>query len=61
MLSNILKNINKNTFNNFLIAESRRTRTHFFQKLPNPAPAPAPESRNAPVLHREEVRVICGI
>ena len=44
-----IKYINKNIFNNFLIAESRRTRTHFFQKLPSPAPAP--ESRNAPVLH----------
>ena len=53
-----IKNINKNIFNNFLIAESRRTRirTLLFQKLPSPAPAPAPapapESRNAPVLHR---------
>ena len=48
-----IKNINKNIFNNFLITESRRTRTHLFQKLPSPAPAPAPapESRNAPVLH----------
>ena len=42
--------MNKNIFNNLLIAESRRTRTHLFQKLPSPAPAP--ESRNAPVLHR---------
>ena len=53
-----IKNINKNIFNNFLIAKSRRTRTHLFQKLPSPvpapAPAPAPESRNAPVLHRLE-------
>ena len=53
-----IKNINKNIFNNFLIAKSRRTRTHLFKKLPSPAPvpapapAPAPESRNAPVLHR---------
>ena len=47
----LIENINKNIFNNFLIAESRRTRTrtHLFQKLPSPAPAP--ESRNAPVLH----------
>ena len=44
-----MENINKNIFNNFLITESRRTRAHFFQKLPSPAPAP--ESRNAPVLH----------
>ena len=50
MLSNIYKNI----FNNFLIAKSRRTRTHLFQKLPSPAPVPAPalESRNAHMLHR---------
>ena len=40
--------MNKNIFNNFLIAESCRTRTHLFQKLPSPAP----ESRNAPMLHR---------
>ena len=50
-----IKNINRNIFNNFLIAESRRTRTHFFQKLPSlapaPSPAPAPASQNAPVLH----------
>ena len=52
MLSNILNIYCKNIFNNFLIAESCRTRTHLFQKLPSPAPAPAPESRNAPVLHR---------
>ena len=54
MLSNILNIYCKNIFNNFLIAESGRTRTHFFQKLPSPAPAPAPapESRNAPVFHR---------
>ena len=51
MLRNILNIYCKNIFNNFLIAESCRTRTHFFQKLPSPAPAPAPESRNAPVLH----------
>ena len=53
MLSNILNIYCKNIFNNFLIAESCRTRTHLFQKLPSlaPAPAPAPESRNAPVLH----------
>ena len=36
----------KKIFNNFLIAESCRTRTHLFQKLPNPTPAP--ESQNAP-------------
>ena len=54
MLSNILKIYCKNNFNNFLIAESHRTRTHLFKKLPSPAPAPAPalESRNAPVPHR---------
>ena len=51
-----IKNINKNIFNNFLIAESRRTHTHFFKKLPSPAPAP--ESRNAPVLHSFE---FCGM
>ena len=51
MLSNILNIYCKNIFNNFLIAESCRTRTHLFQKLPSPAPAP--ESWNAPVLHRE--------
>ena len=45
-----IKNINKNIFNNFLIAESRRTRTQLFKKLLSPAPAP--KSRNAPVLHR---------
>ena len=50
MLSNILNIYCKNIFNNFLIAESCRTCTHLFQKLPSPAPAP--ESRNAPVLHR---------
>ena len=50
MLSNILNIYCKNIFNNFLIAESCRTRTHLFQKLSSPAPAP--ESRNAPVLHR---------
>ena len=50
MLSNILNIYCKNIFNNFLIAESCRTRTHLFHKLPSPAPAP--ESRNAPVLHR---------
>ena len=50
MLSNILNIYCKNIFNNFLIAESCRTRTHLFQKLPSPAPAP--ESQNAPVLHR---------
>ena len=50
MLSNILNIYCKNIFNNFLIAESYRTRTHLFQKLLSPAPAP--ESRNAPVLHR---------
>ena len=48
--------MNKNIFNNFLIAKSYRTCTHLFQKLPSlaptPAPAPAPESRNAPMLHR---------
>ena len=52
MLSNILKNINKNIFNNFLIAKSRHTSTHLFQKLPSLAPAPAPKSQNAPMLHR---------
>ena len=52
MLSNILKNINKNIFNNFLIAKSRHTSTHLFPKLPSLAPTPAPKSRNAPVLHR---------
>ena len=50
-----IKNINKNIFNKFLIVESRRTRTHLFQKSPAPtlapAPAPAPECQNAPVLH----------
>ena len=51
MLSNILNIYCKNIFNNFLIAESCRTRTHLFPKLLSPAPAPAPESRNAPVLH----------
>ena len=52
-----IKNINKNIFNNFLIAKSRRTRTrtHLFQKLPSPTPAP--ESRNAPVLHRSNLYV----
>ena len=50
MLSNILNIHCKNIFNNFLIAESCRTRTHFFQKLLSPAPAP--ESQNASVLHR---------
>ena len=50
MLSNILNIYCKNIFNNFLIAESCRTCTHFFQKLPSPAPAP--KSRNVPVLHR---------
>ena len=57
MLSNILKIFCKNIFNNFLIAESCRTCTHLFQKLPSPAPAPAPapKSRNAPVLHRLNV------
>ena len=50
MLSNILNIYCKNIFNNFLIAESCRTRTHLFQKLPSPAPTP--ESRNTPVLHR---------
>ena len=49
----LIENINKNIFNNFLIAESHRTRTLLFQKLPSPAPMPAPESRNAPVLHRD--------
>ena len=49
MLSNILNIYCKNIFNNFLIAESCRTRTHLFQKLPSLAPTP--ESRNAPVLH----------
>ena len=50
----ILNSLYKNIFNNFLIAESCRTRTHLFQKLPSPAPVPAPtpESRNALVLHR---------
>ena len=57
MLSNILNIYCKNIFNNFLIAESCRTRTHIFQKLPSPAPAPAPESRNAPVLHRWRLRL----
>ena len=56
MLSNILKIYCKNNFNNFLIAESHRTRTHLFKKLPSPAPAP--ESRNAPVLHIFE---FCGM
>ena len=41
-----IKNINKNIFNNFLIAESRRTRTHLFQKLLSPAPAPAPTPKS---------------
>ena len=56
MLSNILNIYCKNIFNNFLIAESCRTRIHLFKKLPSPAPAPAPvpESRNAPVLHRTQ-------
>ena len=49
----LIENINKNIFNNFLIAESHRTRTLLFQKLPSPAPTPAPKSRNAPVLHRD--------
>ena len=49
LIVKIYKKLNKNIFNNFLIAESRRTRTHLFQKLSSPAPAP--ESRNAPVLH----------
>ena len=65
MLSNILNIYCKNIFNNFLIAESCRTRTHFFQKLPSPtpapAPAPAPESRNAPVLHRYLYNVLLPI
>ena len=56
-----IKYINKNIFNNFLIAESRRTRTHLFKKLPNPAPAPAPESRNAPVLHSIQESEFCSI
>ena len=46
-----IKNINNNFFNNFLITESRCTRTHLFQKLPSLAPASSPEFRNAPVLH----------
>ena len=45
-----IENINKNIFNNFLIAESRHSHTLLFQKLLNPAPAP--KSRNAPVLRR---------
>ena len=52
MLSNILKNINNNILNNFLIAKSRHTNTHLYQKLPSLVPASAPKSRNAPVLHR---------
>ena len=55
MLNNILNIYCKNIFNNFLIAESCRTRTHLFQKLQSPAPAPAPESWNAPVLHSPRV------
>ena len=53
-----IENINKNIFNNFLIAESRNTHIHLFQNLPSPAlaPAPAPESWNAPVLHRLQER-----
>ena len=55
LIVKIYRKLNKNIFNNFLIAESRRTHTNLFQKLPSPAPAPAtapePESRNAPVLH----------
>ena len=47
LIVKIYRKLNKNIFNNFLIAEFRRTRTHLFQKLPSPAP----ESRNAPVLH----------
>ena len=58
MLSNILNIYCKNIFNNFLITESCRTCTHLFQKLLSstlaPTPAPAPESRNAPMLHRQE-------
>ena len=49
LIVKIYRKLNKNIFNNFLIAEFRRTRTHLFQKLSSPAPAP--ESRNAPVLH----------
>ena len=54
LIVKIYRKLNKNIFNNFLIAESRRIRTHLFQKLSSsaPAPAPAPESRNAPVLHK---------
>ena len=50
LIVKIYRKINKNIFNDFLIAESRCTRTHLFQKLPSLAPAP--ESRNASVLHR---------
>ena len=50
LIVKIYRKLNKNIFNNFLIAESRRTCTHLFQKLSSPAPAS--ESRNAPVLHR---------
>ena len=50
LIVKIYRKLNKNIFNNFLIAEFRRTRTHLFWKLSSLAPAP--ESRNAPVLHR---------
>ena len=61
-ISSMLKNmsdINKNIFNNFLIAAPRRTYGLLFQKLPNLAPAltptPSPKSENAPVLHRSKL------
>ena len=50
LIVKIYRKINQNIFNNFLIAESRCTGTHLFQKLPSLAPAP--ESRNASMLHR---------
>ena len=58
MLKN-MSDINKNIFNNFLIATPCRTYTLLFQKLPSPAsaptPAPSPESENAPMLHRSKL------
>ena len=50
LLLKYIENINKNIFNNFLIAAPCHTCTLFFQKLSSPASAP--ESGNAPVLHR---------
>ena len=46
----IIKNINKNIFNNFLIAESRRTAPTFFKNclVPHPQPHPHPSLKTHP-------------